>query len=297
MKYHLLHLGCQMNQSDGERIRTVLEEMGYQRVEEEQQADVLGIVACSVRQKAIDKVYTKIHKWNEWKRSRSLLTFASGCILPADRHKLLTRFDLLFTIQELPKLPDMIRQYGVVTPSTAVPAATISTTNGSEATDYWHVRPRYSSAFDAFVPIQNGCDKFCTFCAVPYTRGREVSRPSREILTEVESLMARGYKSITLLGQNVNSYGLDQPDREPEICAAAGAHRPHGRRRRTALLGLLYLAASARHGRRGHRRRGALPLPGQTDPSTDPIGRRQGTHSYESQLPHRPISRGSAQDS
>ena len=215
MTYYLLHLGCQMNQSDAERIRAVLEGIGYRRVEEEQNADLLGLVACSVRQKAIDKVYGKIHKWNQWKNSRNLLTFASGCILPADREKLQKRFDLLFTIQELPQLPDMIRQYGVVTSqatelSTMVP---LQNRNDPQA-GYWQVRPNYSSDFEAFVPIQNGCDKFCTFCAVPYTRGREISRASADILHEVEGLITRGYKSITLLGQNVNSYGIDRKGAE-----------------------------------------------------------------------------------
>ena len=81
---------------------------------------------------------------------------------------------------------------------------------GKRISSFWNVEPQYKSSFEAFIPIQNGCDKFCTFCAVPYTRGREISRPSREILDEVKRLVEKGYKSITLLGQNVNSYGLDK---------------------------------------------------------------------------------------
>lgn len=238
MRYHLVPLGCQMNQSDAERIRTVLEEIGYVPCEREEEADLLGVVACSVRQKAIDKVYSKIHKWNNWKNERALLTFASGCLLPADREKLLKRFDLLFTINELPQVPEMLRHYGVVMPhsprsfshapsylrdvhSTAGPPPIKPTIpagpHGVEddiREGFWRIRPTYTSTVEAFVPIQNGCDKFCTFCAVPYTRGREVSRPSREILREVESLLDRGYRSITLLGQNVNSYGLDSRSTE-----------------------------------------------------------------------------------
>ncbi|MFW6368717.1 MAG: MiaB/RimO family radical SAM methylthiotransferase, partial [Spirochaetota bacterium] len=82
------------------------------------------------------------------------------------------------------------------------------------STEYWKIRPSYTSGFEAYIPIQNGCDKFCTFCAVPYTRGREVSRDSNEILGEVRHLVESGYKSITLLGQNVNSYGLDRGEEE-----------------------------------------------------------------------------------
>ena len=231
MKYCLLHLGCQMNQSDAERVRTVLEGMGFQRTEEEDQADLLGLVACSVRQKAIDKVYAHISTWNSWKARRSLITFATGCILPADREKLLTQFDLIFEITDLPRLPDMIRQYGVVTqasvfpgpgvvsppaPSTPAPStpAAGNVAFADPSLGFWRIGPRYSSGFEAFIPIQNGCDKYCTFCAVPYTRGREVSRPSGEILAEVESLVSRGFASLTLLGQNVNSYGHDRAGAE-----------------------------------------------------------------------------------
>ncbi|MFW6363702.1 MAG: radical SAM protein, partial [Spirochaeta sp.] len=280
MKYCLLHLGCQMNLSDSERIRSVVESMGYEHTDVEEEADLLGIVACSVRQKAIDRVYHKISKWNKWKQDRSIVTFVSGCILPTDKEKFLTRFDMLFTIQELPEFPSMLRQYGIATPLSAgaldasvlgddepdyqassdagaeraadklaeslgiikpappTPGATGTTagtaaavnagTAGSAAAasaaldsvippgsadpqkGYWKVKPSYQSKFDAYIPIQNGCDKFCSFCAVPYTRGREVSRPSAEILAEVRDLVERDYKSITLLGQNVNSYGLDR---------------------------------------------------------------------------------------
>ena len=103
-----------MNKSDSERVRTVVEGMGYRWTDNEEEAQLLGIIACSVRQKSIDKVYSRISRWNKWKNSRNLLTFVSGCILPADREKFLKVFDLVFTMSELPELPDMIRQYGVV---------------------------------------------------------------------------------------------------------------------------------------------------------------------------------------
>ncbi len=241
-KYHLISLGCQMNLSDTERVKTVLHELGFQPTENEMEASVLGIIACSVRQKAIDKVYTRIAKWNKLKNRKNLLTFVSGCILPADNERFLKLFDLVFPMSELPQLPDMIRQYGVVTPASlqqqndGLKAATSSQqikprdgvgfllepvktvqkpaapklNPGKDIDEFWHVEPTYTSDFEAFIPIQNGCDKFCTFCAVPYTRGREVSRPSQEILDELEMLVNKGYKSITLLGQNVNSYGLDK---------------------------------------------------------------------------------------
>lgn len=242
MKYHLISLGCQMNLSDTERVKTVMHSMGFSETQNEDEASILGIIACSVRQKAIDKVYSRIDKWNRMKNRKSLLTFVSGCILPADKERFLKLFDLVFPMSELPELPDMIRQYGVATPTSlmsnemdtlknahkidetaplfqqlAAPSkvpAGIKLNPAAGIDEFWHVEPTYTSDFEAFIPIQNGCDKFCTFCAVPYTRGREVSRPSGEILEELKQLVAKGFKSITLLGQNVNSYGLDKKGEE-----------------------------------------------------------------------------------
>lgn len=202
-----------MNHSDSERIHRVIEEMGFSMTSVEEEADLIGVVACSVRQKAIDKVYSKIQKWNRWKADRPLITFVSGCILPADETKFLKLFDLLFRMNELPDLSEMLQQCGVVTGFSASHGFP-EVDRKDERTDFWQVEPRYSSAFEAFVPIQNGCDKFCSFCAVPYTRGREVSRSSVDILAEVEKLVGQGMKSITLLGQNVNSYGLDKEGEE-----------------------------------------------------------------------------------
>jgi len=222
MKYHLVSLGCQMNASDGERVRSIIESMGYQWTDKEEDANLIGILACSVRQKAIDKVYSKIHKWNKWKNKRNLVTFVSGCVLPSDLEKFLKLFDILFQMKDLPKLPEMIQQYGIATPVGLQQGFDSQNENISE---FWNVKPNYTSDFEAYVPIQNGCDKFCSFCAVPYTRGREVSRPSDEIVQEIENLVDKGFKSITLLGQNVNSYGLDKKGKEvdfPELLRRIG---------------------------------------------------------------------------
>ncbi len=209
MKYHLITLGCQMNLSDSGRLSSVLNDAGYEYTDKEDEANVLGILACSVRQKAIDKVYSRILKWNRRKDSSNLITFISGCILPADKEKFLKLFDVVFQMSEVASLPELISQYGVA--SKASVKGMISNPNINQ---FWNIKPQYESSFEAFVPIQNGCDKFCTFCAVPYTRGREVSRPLNEIVSEVKSLVEKGYKSITLLGQNVNSYGLDKKGQE-----------------------------------------------------------------------------------
>jgi tRNA-2-methylthio-N6-dimethylallyladenosine synthase len=213
MFYHLITLGCQMNVSDSERMHSILQRMGYVHTEHEEEANLLGILACSVRQKAIDKVYSRIHKWNKWKNQRNLVTFVSGCVLPADKEKFLKLFDLVFPMSDANQLPEMIHEYGV-TSGISLKNANSRIPSNENIFSLWNVNPTYHSSFEAFVPIQNGCDKFCTFCAVPYTRGREVSRPSADILEEIEKLVRSGYKSITLLGQNVNSYGLDKKGEE-----------------------------------------------------------------------------------
>ena len=198
-----------MNLSDTERVRTVFQQMGFEHTDNEAEANILGIIACSVRQKGIDKVYGRIEKWNAMKNRQNVITFVSGCILPADRVRFLKLFDLVFTMNELPQLPEMIRQYGVVTP------ASLKEVNPSANMEpFWEICPMRASKFEAYIPIQNGCNNFCTYCAVPYTRGREVSRPSEDILNEVKELVEKDYKSITLLGQNVNSYGLDKKGEE-----------------------------------------------------------------------------------
>ncbi len=200
-----------MNLSDSERVISVLDEAGYTYTDNEDEAGLIGIIACSVRQKAIDKVYSRIHKWNKWKNNKNLITFISGCILPSDHEKFLKLFDITFQMKDLPELPKTISQYGVTTPTHLKVGIDPHNENIEQ---FWDVKPAYKSEFEAFIPIQNGCDKFCTFCAVPYTRGREVSRPSKDIITELALLVAQGYKTITLLGQNVNSYGLDKTGEE-----------------------------------------------------------------------------------
>ena len=221
-----------MNQADAERVHAVMARMGLHNTDVEEDASIIGIIACSVRQKAIDKVYSKISKWNKWKNKKNLITFVSGCILPDDHKKFLKLFDLVFDMKELAALPVMLSHYGVVSPFSVMPVPenleeNIVIKSGKpvftglkpvlkvkNTPQTWEVEPVYNSNFEAFIPIQNGCNKFCSFCAVPYTRGREVSRPSDEIINEAKTLIEKGYKSITLLGQNVNSYGLDKNGEE-----------------------------------------------------------------------------------
>lgn len=182
-----------MNYSDAERLANILETNGYSRTTSEKTADLIVAVSCSVRQKAMDRIYGRLNKWRHWKKQRDIKTVLTGCVLPKDRKKLAKDFDIFLEIKDIDKLPKLLKNsylnHGSVTNA-----------------DYLAFKPDYSSSFQAYIPIMTGCNNYCTFCAVPYTRGAEASRPSSDIINEVKSLISRGYKEITLLGQNVNAY-------------------------------------------------------------------------------------------
>jgi tRNA-2-methylthio-N6-dimethylallyladenosine synthase len=200
MKYYFWILGCAMNHSDAERIASVLDSLGYEKTEKESEADLFITIACSVRQHAIDRIYGKAREFKEFKaRNPKFKTILSGCILEKDRKKLANIFDIIFEIKDVEMLAEML---GNILGET-------ETEKLGKSGEYLSIVPHYESTFRAFVPISTGCNNFCTYCAVPYTRGREKSRPMDEIIEEVKYLVKSGYKEITLLGQNVNSYGQD----------------------------------------------------------------------------------------
>ncbi|MFA6474579.1 MAG: tRNA (N6-isopentenyl adenosine(37)-C2)-methylthiotransferase MiaB [Patescibacteria group bacterium] len=201
--YFIWPLGCQTNKSDGERVASVLTKMGYTRAVTDTTANVIVVVACAIRQSAVDRIYGKFRWWEKRQQTGDLITLLTGCVLPHDKTKLTPKFDLVFDIEDLPKLPQLLAQTNLET-----------TVNLRDQMEYFAIQPIHNSTFRAWVPIAKGCDKYCTYCAVPFTRGRERSRPSQDIINEVTDLISRGYKDIHLLGQNVNSYGLDKPNAE-----------------------------------------------------------------------------------
>ncbi len=196
-KYFLHVYGCQMNVSDAERLAAMLDRLGFTRTNHEREADLIGVVACSVRQAPIDRIYGQAEKWQQMKKDRGVVTILSGCVLDHDKPGMGKLFDIMFPIKDLGVLPQaLMERFGELdeTPSLE---------------EYFDIVPKYDSTFAAFVPISSGCNKFCSYCAVPFTRGREISRPPNKVLDEVRHLVSRGYKLITILGQNVNSYGWD----------------------------------------------------------------------------------------
>lgn len=198
MKYFLRVFGCQMNVSDSERLRTVLDKLHYKKTDIENEADLIVIVACAVRQPAVDRIYGRAKRWQSIKNIRPLTTILTGCVLEHDKNKMINVFDHIIPINDINRLPEILRPKANTPSSTAAPLD-----------EYFNILPQYNSDFQAFVPISSGCNKFCSYCAVPYTRGREISRPPDNIFNEVNDLINKGYKEITLLGQNVNSYGWD----------------------------------------------------------------------------------------
>jgi tRNA-2-methylthio-N6-dimethylallyladenosine synthase len=188
-KFHLLVMGCQMNRADAERIEKILTDFGWQKIDQEIGADLIVVVACSVRKSAVDRVYGKAANWRKRRRAGQLKTILTGCVLDVDKKKLADRFDEILSITEIGKLPEILGD------GKNLPTG-----------DYLCLPASRESTFSAFVPISNGCNNFCSYCAVPYTRGREVSRDAASIIKECRELIKAGYKEIVLLGQNVNSY-------------------------------------------------------------------------------------------
>lgn len=207
--YHLLTLGCQMNHSDSERIEFLLSSFGLRSAPEEK-ADLILVNSCSVRQKPIDRIWGKVKVWNKINpNAKKILT---GCVLPSDLKKMEQKFDFCFKIEDLKRFKDYLAsanldKMNLICHSEAE-LKNLKRDPSPLAQDdsYLEIKPKRKDKKTAYVPIMSGCNNFCSYCAVPYTRGREWSRRPSTIIKEVRCLADRGYKKILLLGQNVCSY-------------------------------------------------------------------------------------------
>lgn len=205
MTYHLTTYGCQMNTSDSERIAALLEQNLRLKPAAKESADVLIFNLCSVRESAVNRIWGNLKQIKS--KCQPLIIF-TGCILPTDRQKIKAKNCLILDIKDLAHWPEIIKkQFNNLT----IKQLNNLTIKQSAIKDYLAITPKYSTPFTAYVPIMTGCNNFCSYCAVPYTRGREYSRPVKDILTEVSTLTKKGYKEIILLGQNVNSYAANFP--------------------------------------------------------------------------------------
>jgi tRNA-2-methylthio-N6-dimethylallyladenosine synthase len=199
--------GCQMNVYDSERMRDVLAPLGYAPVDKPDDADLVVLNTCHIREKATEKVYSEIgrlraHKERRAAEGKSMTIAIAGCVAQAEGEESIKRapgVDLVVGPQAYHKLPELIARAARKTGERL--AADFTAQEKFDA-----LPARAPDGVTAFLSIQEGCDKFCTFCVVPYTRGAEYSRPMAGVLAEARSLAERGVREITLLGQNVNAY-------------------------------------------------------------------------------------------
>lgn len=200
MFYHIITIGCQMNKADSERIAAFLEERSYQPLSEWLGADLVVLTTCGVRQSAEDRVYGLVNQIR--KNNPGAVVVITGCLARrADVQKRLRgQVDLFLPINELPNLFALLKD---CQQKLQLSSEEVRELSGEK---YLTIAPKYQSNFTAYLPIGNGCNNFCSYCVVPYARGREVYRPAAKILAEARALLKRGYKEIILIAQNVNSY-------------------------------------------------------------------------------------------
>src|SRR5512134_1238304 len=196
--------GCQMNEVDSSRMLSLLSAAEYRSAATLEEADLVLLNTCSIREKADQKIFSELGKLRRWKQRRTgRLVGVGGCLAQQAGESLRERapyVDIVFGTHNIARLPELVRKAGEFTPSVAVAM------DGD--TGHWDVPPYLpDGTSSAMVTIMQGCDNFCAYCIVPQVRGREVSRPAADILSEIRALADRGVREVILLGQNVNSYG------------------------------------------------------------------------------------------
>ncbi len=193
-QYYIWTIGCQMNKAESERLASFFEQRGYQPTATAEEADIIVLNSCVVRQSAENRVINKLNALKPLKRLRpSLILAVTGCLVNSDTGQLKKNFPYVDYFFKPGVLPTEGPQW-------------------LERAEWTQVLPQHPSP-SVYVPIIQGCNNFCSYCIVPYRRGRERSRPVAEITSEVGELVRRGVKEVTLLGQNVDSYGHDLPDK------------------------------------------------------------------------------------
>lgn len=199
-------LGCQMNKSDTERIIGMLSHFGYLITDNEDEADLFIVNTCAIRQLSTDKAYSRLGNWGRIKKNKKQAKLPMpkiaicGCVAQLEKENLLKKFpqvDLVFGTRNIYQLPDLLKEI-------EEKRVCATAENPIEENDYKISR---TESTNAWLPIMDGCDNFCSYCVVPYTRGRERSRTIESIVKEAKKILDDGFKEITLLGQNVDSYG------------------------------------------------------------------------------------------
>jgi tRNA-2-methylthio-N6-dimethylallyladenosine synthase len=217
-KVYIKSFGCQMNVYDSHRMADALAPRGYTETATPADADLIVLNTCNIREKAVDKLYSEIGRMREFKEAaegRAVHIAVAGCVAQAEGAEITRRssaVDLVVGSQNYHRLPELLvrTEAGERIVDTEFPA--------DDKFDKLSPPSRAAIAkrgIAAFVTVQEGCDKFCTFCVVPYTRGAEISRPVEKIAAEVERLAAAGVREVTLIGQNVNAYHGEGSDGRP----------------------------------------------------------------------------------
>jgi tRNA-2-methylthio-N6-dimethylallyladenosine synthase len=195
--------GCQMNVYDSQRMGDVLALLGFAPVEDAAEADLVILNTCHIRERAAEKVYSELGRMKRLKARRDGMVVAvAGCVAQAEGTEIIRRapvVDLVFGPQTYHRLPDLLRRH-------ARKGGSIVETEFPAEDKFEKLAEPRARGVTAFLTVQEGCDKFCSFCVVPYTRGAEFSRPVGQIVTEARKLAAGGVREVTLLGQNVNAY-------------------------------------------------------------------------------------------
>jgi tRNA-2-methylthio-N6-dimethylallyladenosine synthase len=203
--FHVWTIGCQMNEADSAKIAATLQEAGYSATSDEQVADIVILNSCVVRQAAEDKVAGKLNSLIRLKRERpDVAVVLTGCMVTNQQERLRERFphvDLFFDPSDFAELEKV------------APEISELSDDLTELPHYYADPNATTSAASAFVPIIYGCNFLCSYCIVPYRRGKERSRSVADIVNEVERLVAGGVREVTLLGQTVNAFGHDLPDK------------------------------------------------------------------------------------
>ncbi|WP_308910711.1 tRNA (N6-isopentenyl adenosine(37)-C2)-methylthiotransferase MiaB [Pseudokordiimonas caeni] len=209
--------GCQMNVYDSNRMADVMKPHGYETVESPDEADLVVLNTCHIREKAAEKVYSDVGRIRMIKEERaaaggSEMTIAvAGCVAQAEGAEMMKRapvIDLVLGPQTYHRLPELVRT-AEAGRKNGKPAHVLDTEFPAESKFDFLPEESDLQGPAAFLAVQEGCDKFCTFCVVPYTRGAEYSRPMMDLMTEAKRLVSKGVRDITLLGQNVNAYHGD----------------------------------------------------------------------------------------
>jgi len=205
-KFYIETLGCQMNVADSELIVAMLNDKGFIKSDKPQDSDLIFINTCSIREKAEEKVYSQLGRWDKIKKSKpEVIIGVLGCMAQNLKEDILENkpfVDIVLGPDSYRKLPEIINR-------SINDQQSIVDTKLSRYEVYDGLFPKRKGGVNAWISIMRGCDKFCTFCIVPFTRGRERSRSIESIVMEAEDAVNNGYRELTLLGQNVNSFKYD----------------------------------------------------------------------------------------